>query len=486
MTAEAFEEHPDRGVVGRFLRGEVSAPEAREMVRHLLAGCPECRSAVQADGGAAALPGLPSPPGAEGARRGRRLAPNVLSFADRADRAGQPEGETDVYQPAFERVARTLAEHERAFVAERREVPGLRARLDAMAPADRLAALRDDPAFQRWALVETLIDDSREAAVSDASRSLELAELAVAGSSKLDVVRYSAAAVADLAARAWAHRGNALRILGRIAEARVALERAEQLLARGSGDPAERCRVLMMRATLLSTQKRFADADRLIDRTVRLAVRAGDRHLQGSTVVRKALIAQRRGDNEAALDLLHRGLSLLDPEEDGRLLLVAHHNLVLLMVDTGRYREALERMEEMRVLHLQLGGRIDFLRFRWAEGRTYAGLGWLRQAAAHFEDARRGLIAEGLAYDVALVSLDLAAVYAQEGRDAEVRTLAEEMLPLFRSAEAHKEALAALLVFHEAARREAATVGLIHHVADYLRRARGNPDIPFRPTTDRG
>jgi hypothetical protein len=60
------------------------------------------------------------------------------------------------------------------------------------------------------------------------------------------------------------------------------------------------------------------------------------------------------------------------------------------------------------------------------------------------------------------------------------------MLPIFRSTEAHQEALAALLVFHEAARREAATVGLIHHVADYLRRARGNPELPFRPAGERG
>lgn len=475
MTSEAFVEHPSREVVARFLRGEASRDEAREVVRHLVAGCGPCRQTVGAGWGREA-PCLPSPPAAAGSepRRGRRLAPNVLTFAER------PVEPAD-YQPVFDRVARDLVARERAFAAERREVPRLKARLEAMAPPARLAAMREDEAFRRWTLVESLIDDSRESGVSDAARALERAELAAEGAAALDAARYSAAAVADLTARAWAQRGNVQRILGQFADARASLDRAEELLAQGSGDPAERCRVLMTRSTLFAGQKRFAEAERLVDRAERLAARAGDRHLQGSALVRKARIAHRRQDTESALDLLRRGLKLVDPEQDPRLLLVGQHNLVVLMVDTGRYREALERMEETRVLHRQLGGRIDHLRLRWIEGRIYAGLGWLRQAATHFEDARRGFLAEGMAYDVALVSLDLAAVYAQEDRGAEVRSLAEEMLPIFRSTEAHQEALAALLVFHEAARRETATVGLIQQVADYLRRARGNPQLSFRP-----
>lgn len=477
--ADVEDRHASREIARRFLRGESPREEAREVVRHLVAGCTECRRTVGADWGRQA-PTVPNPPD-EAARPAhpRRLAANVLAFSER------PAGPAD-YQPIFERVAKTLAAREREFAAERREVPELKQRLAAMSPTERREAMRSDAAFHRWALVEALIDDSREAGVSDAAHALELAEVALTGSAALDEARYSAAALADLAARAWAQRGNALRILGRFADAARSFERADELLSRGSGDPAERCRVLMMSATLLGAQKRYDAANARIDRALRLARRAGERHLEGSALVRKARIAHRREDTEAALDLMRRGLALIDHEEDPRLLLVAQHNLLVLMVDTGRYREALDRMDETRVLHHQLGGRLDYLRFRWIEGRTYAGLGWLRQASAHYEEARRGFIAEGLAYDVALVSLDLAAIYAQESRDAEVRALAEEMLPIFRSAEAHQEALAALLVFHDAARREAATVGLIHHVADYLRRARGNPEMPFRPAGERG
>jgi hypothetical protein len=81
---------------------------------------------------------------------------------------------------------------------------------------------------------------------------------------------------------------------------------------------------------------------------------------------------------------------------------------------------------------------------------------------------------------MALVSLDLAAVYSQERKTAEVRRLAEEVLPIFSSQMAHQEAIAALLFFRDAARNETATVSLIQEVADYLRRSRANPGLPFR------
>ncbi|HEX2162859.1 MAG TPA: hypothetical protein VHM02_02815 [Thermoanaerobaculia bacterium] len=467
MSAEeAFEEHPSREVVARFVRGEASPEEGREVVRHLLAGCSDCRLAVGADWDRAATGG------------GRPLAPNVLPFAAR--RAGAPGPRPEDYEPVFERVVRNLASREREFSAERRLAPALRGRLEAMTAAERRRAIVEDPEFRRWALIESLLEDSREQGVADAGRALELAELALAGVERLDAERYSAAALADLAARAWAQRGNALRIVGRLTEARDSLAEAIRHLARGSGDSAERCRVLMMAATLSATQKRYDEADLLLERSMRLARRSGDRHLQGSVLVRKARVAQRREDVEGALELLARGLPLIDLDRDPRLLLVAQHNSLQLLVESGQFREALDRVEETRTLHSLLGGRLDLLRFRWLEGRIYAGLGWLRHAATHFEDVRRGFIAEGMAYDVALVSLALAEVYAQEGRHREVRELAEQMLPIFRSREAHQEALAALLAFQEAARDEAASVHLIRQVADYLRRSRGNELPPFR------
>ena len=42
----SYREHPKPDDLQRFLRGEASRAEARAVVRHLLAGCPECTAVM--------------------------------------------------------------------------------------------------------------------------------------------------------------------------------------------------------------------------------------------------------------------------------------------------------------------------------------------------------------------------------------------------------------------------------------------------------
>lgn len=452
--------HPSDESLALFMRGALPRDAARDVVRHLLSGCGACRKTTGA--------WWPS----ELTRD--REAGKVVPFEER-ERTPSPD-----YQPMFSRVARTLAERERDFAAERRATPDLRSELIELSHTERLERVASDARFASWALVESLLDESREHASGQPADAVALAELATAISERLDEARYSAAAVHDLRARAWGQLGSSLRIQNRVWDAQKALDTARQHLERGSGDPAERCRLLVLQAALYGELKRFDEAFALLDRVIGLAERCGEEHLRGSALIRKARLAAQRDDQETAVELLRQGVALIDPDEDPRLVLVAGHNLVHMLADTGRYREARERLDETRALHLQFGGRIDHVRFRWLEAKVYQGLGWLEQAAELYEEVRHAFIEEGLGYDVALVSLELAAVHSQEGKHPEVRRLAEEMLPLFSSQKAHQEALAALLFFRDAARKEAATVPLIREVADYLRRWRSNPGLRFR------
>jgi len=93
---------------------------------------------------------------------------------------------------------------------------------------------------------------------------------------------------------------------------------------------------------------------------------------------------------------------------------------------------------------------------------------------------RDELVASGLAYDAALAALDLAALYARAGRAAESKRLAAEMLPIFRSREVHREALAALVVFQRAAEMETVTLALVEEISRYLEQARLDPEMRFR------
>jgi hypothetical protein len=109
----------------------------------------------------------------------------------------------------------------------------------------------------------------------------------------------------------------------------------------------------------------------------------------------------------------------------------------------------------------------------WCGGRIAAAAGPAAAAEASFRQAREGFIAEGMGYETALVSLDLACLLAEEGRLPEVRQLAAEMLPVFESRDVAAEAHAALYLFAQAAWSEGVTQELVAEVRRRVAAAHG-------------
>jgi len=70
-------------------------------------------------------------------------------------------------------------------------------------------------------------------------------------------------------------------------------------------------------------------------------------------------------------------------------------------------------------------------------------------------------------------------VHLELGHTGDVKTLARQMVAIFESQEGHRETLAALQLFREAAEEEAVTAELIGRAIDYLHRARRDPDLRF-------
>ena len=154
-------------------------------------------------------------------------------------------------------------------------------------------------------------------------------------------------------------------------------------------------------------------------------------------------------------------------------------NPALLLCHLGRYAEAEALLPEIRVLTMQLDNKLDSLRLRWLEGRVAAGLGRAEEALAALSQVRAGFVERGIAYDAALVTLELAVVHLEPGRTREVKALARQMAPIFKAQGVHRGALAALKLFCEAAEKEAATVELARRVVEYLYRAQHNPTLRF-------
>jgi tetratricopeptide (TPR) repeat protein len=386
------------------------------------------------------------------------------------------------YDPAFRGLAACLRDHTAEMARQRRRLPALRERLRELAPDDRRLLLRADPAFHNWALGEELIEESQRSLGSDLDHAREMADCAAIVTGELEPGGgFSAALINDLKARAWGARGEVLRRLADLRGAGEAFATAEGFLAQGTEDPLEEAGLLELQALLYRDQSRTREAHRLLDGAAAVYRRYRDFHLLGRACIRKGSVHGQANDLAAAVDWLRKGLSLIDPERDRPLALAARHCLMLYLTESGRAREARFLLKASRAEMLRHGTPWLLSRLRWLEGKIYDALGFPAEAERALLDARQGFLDLKAELNAAAVSLDLAVLYTAQGRAAEVRQLAAEILPIFRSRELHREAIAALLALQQASRMETRSARLLAEIRDHLDRARRDSTLRFEP-----
>jgi tetratricopeptide (TPR) repeat protein len=277
---------------------------------------------------------------------------------------------------------------------------------------------------------------------------------------------------------AWAFVGNARRACNDLPGAEKAMARARKLWEAGApGDPGflEKAWLPGLEAALYKDQRRFPEALKRIDEA--LALDRGE--LRAQILITKSGILEALDDTEGSTAVLREAAPLIDGRQTPRLAWTVRFNLLVDLCRLGRAAEAEPGLPAVRRLAERLGEELDLLRVVWLEANVMAGLGRTAEAEAAFQQARRAFTSRGLAYDCALVSLELALLLLEQGRAAEVRPLAQEMLWIFRAQGVHRETLAALHLFCEAARKEEATAELARRVIAYLYRARHDPGLSF-------
>ncbi|HWM95302.1 MAG TPA: hypothetical protein VN493_31395 [Thermoanaerobaculia bacterium] len=446
------ETHPPRPVLERFVLGDLQTAEMKQVSQHLLSGCSECRRAT----------------------------------ASLWERGGvgerEPSGGRSVHDEVIDRIFRVILVREAETARERAQGRELFEELMRHPPARQHLLVSNSGRFRSRMLCEILLEQAHEAGFREPSRATVLARLGVAIAERMAELAKEdreEEGVAGLRARAWAQLGNALRINLDYDGAEQAFETATSLLDMQRITSLETARVLDFEASLRRDQRRFDEATRLMDRVISIYRKLGQRSLLGRSLQQKSLICGETGDVEVEISLLRRALELLSPDEEPRIFLAARHNLISALCDSGRPREAFALLFHTRPLYLKQGDRLNLLRLRWLEGTVALGLQRHEQAAVAFREVREAFLELGLDYDAALASLDLAEVYAAQGRTSDVRRLADEMLEVFRSRRIHREALGALSVLQQAAQMERAGLVLVQEVGSFLRKARHHPDLQF-------
>ena len=396
----------------------------------------------------------------------------LASTRSQDDEEGSVVGH-DNYARVLDRVFDSILLESDGLETERITAPSLRAELSTFSLSQQKLLIHNSPRYQVWALAEEFLAECRAGWGSDPGLSEGLAFLALEVCGRVRVSGFRQQLLSDLKAEAWSYIGNCRRISSDLRGSQEAFRRAEGHLAAGSGDLLERARVFDLKASLLGSQRKYAAGIRLLSEVIDQYQRANDTHQEGRALIKKAKLLRDAGDAEMAVPLLERAAGLLDGERDHRLFFALRHNMLVMLTDLGRLGEAQALIPETRDLARKYASRHDRLRLLWTEGLLRQKLGQHELAEEALQQVRDGFIAAEIGFDVAQVSLDLAALYLETGRNHRVRELAVETMPLFASRDAQRDLTVAWSLLCSASERDAVTTAVVDEVATKLRAARG-------------
>ena len=442
VVSQTRDHEVPRGTLDRFAAGEASEEERRQVFRHLLTGCAACRRELR-------LARWHTE-----AREMQLALANVTPLGPRAD----------TYDEAF------AAMHRTAMTAiERRHVEAdvLLAELAALSPEEREFRVRNLHRYADGKLAAALVEKSFALRYSDLPAMLHYARLAVAAAEAATPdTAGGRSLLADCRARAWAQLGNAQRIHRDYEEAERCFAAALRYLEDGSGEREPRAWVLLCVAALRGAQRAFANAVELNREAAGLYRRLRDRTGEAMALMGGAWAWIASGEPRPAIAPLQRCLEILHPwhPQERRLIQGAAGNLVLCYIDVDCPEDAYNTVVLAKPYFEDCPDPILLLRWDWQWGKADRDRGHFYAAELLLTRVRDGFEAEGLAEEVGEVCLDLAMLYARQGRRGEFLRAVAEAVAFFRSLGARREYLAALAQLSAVAQHEEAAVSLLRQL----------------------
>ena len=323
------------------------------------------------------------------------------------------------------------------------------------------------------ALIELARERSQLARFTAPAKMVQLAEASCALADHLAIDPYGDRVVQDIRAQAWAELGNAYRVADDLESAERAMARAQALVANGAGE-AVLARVMELLASLLSDLRRFSEAAELLDSLENLHARRGEAVHLARVLVKKGHVLTQANEPEHAILVILRALRTMEPQSPYRL--AAVHSLALNLSESGFHDAAFQVIEKNRRLYRR-AGKLNQIRLFWLEGKIAAGLGQAGPAEGKLQTARRAFLHVGKPGDAALVSLDLALLFARQERRSDVAFLAEQMLGTFQALGIGREAMASLALLRRSCEKQLSAERLCGQI-ELL--ARMLPELPFR------
>lgn len=412
--------HIPEELCGRFLRAEVSKSESRQIVRHLVSGCPQCvelahRATVELG-----------------------LCPT-----------GAPAWEK-AYEESFRRALAFATEEEKRVALEKLQGWGQWAALEPLAPEARFTLIETETSYRTLGLYDRLLEASRLYMRREPAEAVDIVRLAIHVAERLDPERHGRQQLADLRATAWADLGNVKRLASDFEGARQAFNEAWRILEEeGTNDSLKQAHIIGLEASYMNDLGEFETAEVALEEALEIYQKAGDVHFQGRTLLKMG-DAIGHIDPERGLTHVRKALSLIDAGKEPRLDLCAQHDCAWYLNDCRRPEEALAVLEQARPLYKQFPDAYTQFRLHWLEGKIAASLGNFEEAEDTFGQLWDEFRARDLNHELVILSIDLAEVLVKKGELDRAAQLTEECYPILKAWGLHKDALSAWLVFQQA------------------------------------
>lgn len=376
--------------------------------------------------------------------------PDLRELMEHLDRPDDLE--SNPYGRAFDQARAQVMSMERRIAEERRTAPAMLAEILQLRPEQRLKRLgRMEVSYT---LAQLALERSAQTVHSDPERARVFAQLGlqIAGWLKEEV--YGARRLGDLAAEAWARVGNAERIGGDLRGAQHAFQQSRRWREAGDETSLEVLTAKSLEVSLLRALRDFPGALALSDEVI-AEYEAREQPVRAAReLIKRAMIFDAMGEDEEALKVLEAAEVRCDGE-DLWLTLCVRHNRVVNLARLGRGAEAEKLLRATWGLYEVYPKPGLLARRRWAEGLIHLAERRAGQAGTALREARARFMNGGFAYDVALVSIDLAVALAERLRWDELREVLTGALALLEGQPVHREALAALRMLTEAGERQA-------------------------------
>jgi tetratricopeptide (TPR) repeat protein len=271
-------------------------------------------------------------------------------------------------------------------------------------------------------------------------------------------------------------RANALRYLGRFAEALKALDEAEVLFDASPGaDPYDRAIVGYIRGTVFVEVERAEEALAIAHSATEVFREYGDQRRELSSQLLEGMCLHTLGMHGDAAESFEAVIALARELNERPTLAYAVQAAAVAHVDLRAFERAQTYYAEALVLYDESGLETEKVRVEWALGGLAMARGELEAADRMLHDARAELQRLGLRNDHALATLEWVEVRLALHRTEGVVKACREILVQFDSEGMMRNARMALAHLHQALAKQNATPGLVRQISVYLKQ------LPHRP-----